>query len=245
MFWFIVITLIVILSSKAEPRCLLVSLPLQRETFELQKFILNVDILEGENVSYCEGQLATEVNDTFEVVLINSKLEYSTLLQFISCSFNNKEKCHEILSCSNNIITGVIGDLDFNTATIIDSLSTKIDQNIVQVAAFPPLNSLPVMYSFSPSVVDMDPLSHHTECLLNLVKELKWNRLALMVENANYYKYEADLLQKKLLTTPEIIITPYMIISETDNTKYALQRIKKSGTNIIIVLASERTASII
>ena len=245
MFWFIVITLIVILSSKAEPRCLLVSLPLQRETFELQKFILNVDILEGENVSYCEGQLATEVNDTFEVVLINSKLEYSTLLQFISCSFNNKEKCHEILSCSNNIITGVIGDLDFNTATIIDSLSTKIDQNIVQVAAFPPLNSLPVMHSFIPSIVDMNPLSHHIECLLNLVKELKWNRLALIVENANYYKYEADLLQKKLLTTPEIIITPYMIISETDNTKYALQCIKKSGTNIIIVLASERTASII
>ena len=245
MFWFIVITLIVILSSKAEPRCLLVSLPLQTENFELQKFILNVDILEGENASYCEGQLATEVNDTFEVVLINSKLEYSTLLQFISCSFNNKEKCHEILSCSNNIITGVIGDLDFNTATIIDSLSTKFDQNIVQVAAFPPLNSLPVMYSFIPSVVDMDPLSHHTECLLNLVIELKWNRLALIVENTNYYKYEADLLQKRLLTTPEIIITPYIIVCEKDNTKYALQHIKKSATNIIIVLASERIASII
>ena len=91
----------------------------------------------------------------------------------------------------------------------------------------------------------MNPLSHHIEFLLNLVKELKWNRLALIVENANYYKYEADLLQKKLLTTPEIIITPYMIISETDNTKYALQRIKRSATNIVIVLASERTASII
>ena len=247
MFWFIVITSIVILSSKAEQRCLLVSLPLQTEIFELQKFILNVDILEGENASYCEGQLATEVNNTFEVALFNSKLEYSTLLQFISCSFGNnklKGKCdgEETLSCN---ITGVIGDFDFNTATIINSLSAKIDQNIVQVAAFPPLNSLPVMHSFIPSIVDMNPLSHHIECLLNLVKELKWNRLALIVENANYYKYEADLLQKKLLITPEIIITPYMIISETDNTKYALQCIKKSATNIIIVLASERTASII
>ena len=243
---------IVILSSKAEPRCLLVSLPLQTENFESQKFVLSNNIsvdLEGENDSHCENQLATEVNNTFEVLSFNSKLEYSTLLQFISCSFgNNKGKCREsdrkeTLSCSN--ITGVIGDLDFNTATIIDSLSAKANQSIVQVAAFSPLNSLPVMHSFIPSIVDMNPLSHHIECLLNLVKELKWNRLALMVENANYYKYEADLLQKKLLTTPEIIITPYMIICETDNTKYALQRIKKSGTNIVIVLASERTASII
>ena len=253
MFWFIVISSIVILSSKAEPRCLLVSLPLQTDNFELQKFVLSnnisLEMLEGENASHCEDQLATVVNDTFEVVWFNSKLEYSILLQFI-CSFgNNKGKCHEsdgkeTLSCSN--ITGVIGDLDVNTATIINSLSAKADQNIVQVAAFPPLNSLPVMHSFIPSVVDMNPLSHHIECLLNLVKELKWNRLALIVENANYYKYEADLLQKKLLTTSEeIIITPYMIICETDNTKYALQRIKKTATNIIIVLASERTASII
>ena len=181
--------------------------------------------------------------------MFNSKLKYSTLLQFISCSFgNNKGKCYEsggeeTLSCSN--ITGVIGDLDFNTATIIDFLSATADQSIVQVAAFPPLNSLPVIHSFIPSFVDMNPLSHHIEFLLNLVKELKWNRLALIVENANYYKYEADLLQKKSLTTPEIINTPYMIISETDNTKYALQRIKRSATNIVIVLASERTASII
>ena len=140
----------------------------------------------------------------------------------------------------------MIGDLDFNTATIISFLSAKANQSIVQVAAFPPLNSLPVMHSFIPSIVDMNPLSHHIECLLNLVKELKWNRLALIVENTNYYKYEADLLQKKLLTTSEeIIITPYISICEKDNTKYVLQRIKKSATNIVIVLASERTASII
>ena len=249
MFRLIVITLTVlnvIFSSKAEPKCLLVSLPLQTENFKLQKFVISnvsVDTLEGENGPHCEGQL---VNDTFEVILFNSKLEYSTLLQFVSCSFdNNKGKCYEsdgeeTLSCSN--ITGVIGDRDNTTATIIDFLSAKANQSIVKVAAFPPLNSLPVMHSLIPSVVDMDPLSYHIQCLLNLIKELKWNSLALLVENANYYKYEANLLQKKLLTVPEEIIITH-IIYETDN--MVLQHIKKFATNIIIVLASERTASII
>lgn len=173
-----------------------------------------------------------------ELVIFNSKFEYSTLLQFLSCTFSNVQDDHcsrggENSSCSN--ITGVIGDLDFETA--IDVLASTTNQNVVQVFGAPSSNSLPVKHSATFKVVDMNPL------LVSLLKKLNWTRIALIVENADYHRYEAELLQKELLSVGGVIVAPYVGVSPLDSHKHVPQRIKRLGTYIIIILASERTAS--
>ena len=242
MFFLIAIALSFIIISNAETQCLLVSLPFPTENYK--KFIqLNVSINSVENPEL--RNLSTQVNDTLEVVLFNSNFEYSTLLQFISCKFSKNrvglcDSMEKILFCSK--VTGVIGNLDFKTAKIIEFLTFKTNQSVVQVAAVPPLNSLPVRQPLN-SIVDMNPLSYRIECLVNFIKRLNWTRLALIVENANYYKYEAELLQKELLSiSGEIIISPFIIVSHTNSHKYVPWQVKQFGTNIVIVLASEITA---
>lgn len=251
MFFLIAIVLSFITVSNAETQCLLVSLPFPTENSDYEKFVqLNVSINSVENSELTSQQeqlqqLTAQVNDTLEVVLFNSNFEYSTLLRFISCKFSKNrvglcDSMEKILFCSK--VTGVIGNLDFKTAKIIEFLAFKTNHSIVQVAAVPPLNSLPVRQPLN-SIVDMNPLSHHIECLVNFIKRLNWTRLALIVENANYYKYEAELLQKELLLiSGEIIISPFIIVSNTNSHKYVPWQVKQFGTNIAIVLASEITA---
>lgn len=101
--------------------------------------------------------------------------------------------------CSGKVI-GVVGDLDSKTARIIHTLTSRSNLSIRLVASLAPSSFVPVTNLKFPNILDMNPLDHYIEALINLVIRQNWTRIGVVSDNTLYYQFAAEVLQKQLVS---------------------------------------------
>lgn len=116
---------------------------------------------------------------------------YNTVIRFISdMYYRDGNVCTEII--------GVVGELDYQTASIIHTLANRSNLSTTLVASSTPPNSLPVSNLELPNVLDMNPLQHYIDAVASFVDELNWTRIGLISDDTYYHLFAAEMLQKKL-----------------------------------------------
>ena len=115
------------------------------------------------NVSSTEIEIKN--GGTLKFVVIDTKPVYETLLHFIKFFYFNQAGT----GCSE--VVGVVGDIDFKTASILHTLASRSNLTLTLVAAVAPSNFLPVTNLALPNLLDIHPLSHYIETIVSFIDE--------------------------------------------------------------------------
>ena len=175
------------------------------------------------------------------IVLIKTEVEFDTVVDFVSRAFSDQRQHEGAHSC--NEVIGIVGGLDAKTASIVHTLSSRANLNVTLVSAVAPSSiSLPTTNLALPNLLDMNPLTHYLDALVAFCDQLEWTRVGLISDDNHFYTFAAELLQQKLLVNAERTITPFVRISERDNTRKTIQTFKKYETDVIIISTSDEVA---
>ena len=200
----------------------------------------------ADNVSLGEESAETS-GALLQPVEVNSKLDFSTVVSFVSRVFPSpgyySAGMHKgggnLTNCSK--VIGVVGDLGARTARIIHTLASRSNLSIILVASVAPSTFLPVSNLALPNVLDLRPLSHYIEALVGFFDRLNWTRVGLITDNTYYYQFAAELLQKRLLADPKNTVIPFVHI--TDNV--ILPVFREYETRIVVILMDKQTTCLI
>ena len=157
---------------------------------------------------------------TLKFVVIDTKPVYETLLHFINFFYFNLAGT----GCS-----GVVGDVDFKTASILHTLASRSNFTLTLVAAVAPSTFLPVTNLALPNLLD---ISHYIETIISFIDEWKWSRIGLIRDDTLYYQHAAEMLHTKLAGANKTI-TPNLIVSKFGiNIHQVLKQVGEYGTYI-------------
>ena len=163
------------------------------------------------------------IEDDIKFIEVSSQVGHKILVDFISGGY----PCSEVI--------GVVGDLDFSTASIIDTLASRPYLNTTLVASIAPSTFLPVTNLALSNVLDMNPLVHYIEALISFTDQLNWTRIGLISDDILYYQFAAELFNRQLPHD----VAPSIYMSNASDT---LQQIQEYDTRIIF--ASIKEASV-
>ena len=185
------------------------------------------------NSTDLEGVTVVSLNESLKLLLLESKLQYSTLLHFVSKWSLNPPHTHASSEVTCHEITGVIGGLNSNTARIISTLARDSNFNIALISAI--TSSIPnTNHNLLNNFLDMNPLKHYIEALVNLIDQKNWTRIGLINGPTPYHQYVAELLQRDLLNDLGINVVPYIRLTG-ESFSQPLKVIREYETQIIIL----------
>ena len=165
-------------------------------------------------------------NGTLKFVVIGTKPEYETVIHFVSNFFYSSRAgsgCSEVI--------GVVGDIDFKTASILHTLASRSNLTLTLVAAVAPSTFLPVTNLALPNLLDLHPLSHYIEAIVSFIDEWKWSRIGMIRDDTLYHQYAAEMLFTKLAGASKTI-TPNFTVSRSVD---ILKQVREYGTYIFIL----------
>ena len=175
---------------------------------------------------------------------------HATTISFLSHLSAFKKNC--MVSSSNNCsavgcqVVGVVGEIDSTTASIVHTLANRSDQKLTLVASSLPSTSLPVTNLEISNILDMNPLEHYIEALVSFTGELKWTRIGLISDGADFNLFAAEKLQTALHRNSEISIIPYIRVSKSSiNSNKLLNQFKEYGTQVIVMLVGKELECLI
>ena len=230
--YFTVVVLAIFIGANSSPlnQCVLVAVPLSTE---------NDGYSISANISTASHQ------DNLELIIFDSKLKYESMIYFLSHKLSGYHfyGLEHLTGNQCSDILGVVGDLDFTTTSIIHNMAVRSNSSVTQVVSISSPNTLPLEDLGYSNVVDMNPLSHYIDAITSLIDRLDWTYIGLITDSTNYQLYAAELLLKKLYSIPEITVSPYVRLGQS-NEDYiqALQHVKRYQTKAIIMMVSEETA---
>ena len=167
------------------------------------------------------------------------------VIKFISRALQCKYK-NNISKCTCSEVIGVIGDLDFVTASIIHTLASRSNLNITLVAAVAPSTFLPVTeLATLPHVLDMNPLVHYIEALVSFTDQLNWTRIGLISDGSRYHEYVAEIFQKELLSNFGRFVFPYIRLHQTIDFGRVLTALKEYETHVVFISMDEVLACLL
>ncbi len=79
---------------------------------------------------------ATSKDEVVQIIPVINEAEFDTVVEFVARAFRGMQKEHGAVTtgeCSG--VTGVVGDLHLSTASIIHTLSSKVNMNVTLVSA--------------------------------------------------------------------------------------------------------------
>ena len=186
------------------------------------------------NSTDLEGVTVVSLNESLKLLLLECKLQYSTLIHFVSKWSLNPPHTHASSGVTCHEITGVIGSLDSNTVRIISTLAHESNFNIALISAI--TSSIPYEnHNLLNNFLDMNPLKHYIEALVNFIDQKNWTRIGLINGPTPYHQYVAELLQRELLSDLGINVVPYIRLTCEDSFSQALKVIREYETQIIIL----------
>ena len=184
----------------------------------------------------------TKVADNcINLITVSSQTELEILVDFVSRAFQDN-LTDDDSSCSE--VIGVVGDIDFSTASIIHTLASRSNLNITLVAAVAPSTFLPVTMAL-PHVLDMNPLVHYIEALVSFTDQLNWTRIGLISDGSHYHEFAAELFQQQLFKNYERSIVPYIYAHDNSDFHYTLQKIKEYKTQVIVISMDGKNACLL
>ena len=139
-------------------------------------------------------------DEASKIIVIRSKPEFGTLVHFVSSFFHSTQAradCSEVI--------GVVGDVDYKTASILHTLASRSNFTLTLVAAVVPSTFLPVTNLALPNLLNIHPLSHYIETIVSFIDEWRWSRIGLIRDDTLYYQYAAEMLHAKLAEASKII----------------------------------------
>ena len=155
--------------------------------------------------------------------MIGTKPEYETVIHFVSNFFHSSRAgsgCSEVI--------GVVGDIDFKTASILHTLANF---TLTLVAAVAPSSFIPVTNLVIPNLLDIHPLSHYIDAIVSYIDEWKWSRIGLIRDDTLYYQYAAEMLFSKLAGASKTITPNFTVRRGVD----ILKQVKEYGTYIFVL----------
>ena len=168
------------------------------------------------------------------------EIVFEFISRALQCKYNNISDC----TCSE--VIGVIGDLDFVTASIIHTLASRFNLNITIVAAVAPSTIQPVTkLATLPHVLDMNPLVHYIEALVSFTDALNWTRIGLISDGSRYNEYVAEIFQKELLTNFGRFVVPYIRLHQNTDFGHILTAFKEHGTHVVFISMDEVLACLL
>ena len=227
--YFTVVVLAIFIGANSSPlnQCVLVAVPLSSG---------NDGYSISANISTANYQ------DNLELIIFDSELKYESMILFLSHKFGgyNFDGLEHLTGNQCSDILGVVGDLDFKTASIIHNSASRSNISVTQVVSILSPSILPLEDLGYSNVVDMNPLSHYIDAITSLIDRLDWTYIGLITDSTNYQLYAAELLLKKLHSIPEMTVSPYVRLG-LSNEDYirALQQVELYKTKVIIMMASE------
>ena len=230
--YFTVVILAIFIGANSKPlnQCVLVAVPLSSG---------------NDGYSISANISAANHQDNLELIIFDSELKYESMILFLSQKFGryHYDGLEHLTGNQCSDILGVVGDLDFKTASIIHNSASRSNISVTQVVSILSPNIWPLEDLGYSNVVDMNPLSHYIDAITSLIDRLDWTYIGLMTDSTNYQLYAAELLLKKLHSIPELTVSPYVRLG-LSNEDYirALQQVKQYQTRLIIMMASEEAA---
>ena len=196
-------------------KCILSPQPVSAVTLSQRMFSLNVS--SSVNVSS---------DGTLKFTVIDTKPEFETIIHFISTFFHSSRAGS---GCSE--VVGVVGDVDFKTASILHTLASRSNFTLTLVAAVAPSTFLPVTNLVLPNLLDIHPLSHYIETIVSFIDEWKWSRIGLIRDDTLYYQYVAEMLFTKLAGASKTITPNFTVRRGVD----ILKQVREYGTYIFVL----------
>ena len=142
-----------------------------------------------ESADEAVGQVNVSNSDgASKVVVIHTIPELETVLHFVSTFFHPNRA---IGDCSE--VVGVVGDIDFKTASILHTLASWSNLTLTLVAAVAPSTFLPVTNFDLPNLLDIHPLSHYIETIVSFIDAWNWSRIGLIRDDTLYYQYATEI----------------------------------------------------
>lgn len=210
-------------NAECESMCILVAIPLPSENANnCNRFLCSRDV---------STVLANSSQDNLQLIVVDSTSEYSTLIHFLfQVVFRKYIQCCRI---------GVVGDIDSNSASIIHTLANRWNQSTTQVASVMASNLLPFTSSGTSRVVDMNPLSHYIEGLVQFMDNLNWTRVGLISDETQYHQYVSVQIEQGIQFSPGKTVVR---MGQYDSSLHTLLQVKRYGTDVVIISADEITA---
>ena len=204
------------------------------EPLETVKCIL-VPLAGQMNVSSIEGKFSSD--EPSKIVVIRTKPELGTLVHFVSSIFHSNQARAD---CSE--VVGVVGDVDYKTASILHTLASRSNFTLTLVAAVAPSTFLPVTNLVLPNLLDIHPLSHYIETIVSFIDEWRWSRIGMIRDDTLYYQYAAEMLHAKLAEASKTISPNFSMKKSDLNIRHLLQQAKEYDTHVFILSMRTETA---
>ena len=200
-----------------------------------QSILLPLPLNEKErNLSH---DAAVIFSEPVSLVILNSEYKYSTLLRYLSQS--SQDNCNEVI--------GIVGDVGTETAGIINTLAKGFNSSIALISAVSPTTfGFQVNDNLPPSsnMLDMNPVSHYAQAVINYTNHLNWTRIGLISDSTNYYQLAAQLLQEAMHQS-ERTFTPLVMLNGNSSIRQSLQTIFEFRTQIVIISTNRQTACLL
>ena len=188
-----------------------------------------------ESAEEAVGQMnVTNIDGASKVVVIHTKQEFETVLHFVSTLFHSNRDCSEVV--------GVVGDVDYKTASILHTLASRSNFTLTLVAAVAPSNLLPVTNSDLPNLLDIHPLSHYIETIVSFIDAWNWSRIGLIRDDTLYYQYATEKLHAKLAESSKTITLNCIVKKSEHHIQHILQQVKVYDTHTLILSMRKETA---
>ena len=180
-------------------------------------------------------------NKTFKLVIIDSQFPYETMIQFVSSAFAQRNVTDADQDCLCYDVLGVVGDLDFGTVRIIQTLTNRTNLNTTLVSAITPSTFPPLASQQLPRVLNLMPLEHNIEGLVMFLDSLIWNRIGLISDDTYYNQFVVEMLQIRLKEGPERDVTPCLKVTKSKYRNSLLQFVEYD-TRVAVLAMKEESA---
>ena len=178
-----------------------------------------------------------ESDEASKIVVIRTKPEFGTLMHFVSSFFHSNQARAD---CSE--VVGVVGDVDYKTASILHTLASRSNLTLTLVASVAPSTFLPVTNLALPNLLDIHPLSHYIETIVSFIGEWRWSRVGLIRDDTLYYQYAAEMLHAKLAEASKTISPNFSMKKSDLNIRHLLQQAKEYNTHVFFLSMRTETA---
>ena len=150
----------------------------------------------------------------------------------VESSRRNEHFCDEVI--------GVVGNIDFATASIIQGIASQLHLNLTVVSSLTSPDLLPV--ANLPNILDMKPVLNYVDALVSFFSQWNWTRIGLINADSRYYQYIAEVLLIRLQKDLKKIITPTLTLSSGQSSNGIVESIKEYGTHVIVIVAGGNSA---